>query len=41
MREVCRDWKEKTVSLVADGANVMLEERNGVYAESSSVIPTI
>jgi len=28
---VCRDWKEKTVALGADGANVMLGERNGVY----------
>lgn len=31
MTEVCRDWKEKTLVLGADGASVMLRERNGVY----------
>ena len=31
MTEVCRDWKEKTVALGADGANVILGEITGVY----------
>lgn len=31
MTEVCGDWKEKTVALGADGANVMLGEISGVY----------
>ena len=41
MREVCRDWKEKTVAPGADGANVMLGERNGVYGLLEQEIPQI
>lgn len=41
MREVCRDWKEKTVALGADGANVMLGEISGVYGLLKQEIPHI
>ena len=39
MKEVYRDWREKTVSLRADEANVMLGERNGVYGLLRQEIP--
>ena len=41
MGEVCRDWKEKRVSLGADGTNVILGERNGVYGLLRQEIPRI
>lgn len=41
MTEVCRDWKEKTVALGADGANVMLGEISGVYGLLKQEIPHI
>ena len=41
MTEVCRDWKEKTVALGADGANVMLGEISGVYGLLEQEIPHI
>ena len=41
MTEVCRDWKEKTVALEADGANVMLGEISGVYGLLKQEIPHI
>ena len=41
MTEVCRDWKKKTVALGADGANVMLRERNGVHGLLKQEIPHI
>ena len=41
MTEVFRDWKEKTVALGADGANVMLGEISGVYGLLKQEIPHI
>ena len=41
MTEVCGDWKEKTVALGADGANVMLGEISGVYGLLKQEIPHI
>ena len=41
MAELCRDWKDKTVALGADGAAVMLGEKRGVYALLKHEIPHI
>ncbi|CAH3166703.1 unnamed protein product [Pocillopora meandrina] len=41
MTEMCRDWKEKTVALGADGANVILGEISGVYGLLKQEIPHI
>ena len=41
MTGVCRDWKEKTVALGPDGANVMLGKLSGVYALLKQEIPHI
>ena len=41
MGELCRDWKERTVALGADGAAVMLGEKSGVYALLQREIPHV
>lgn len=41
MTEVCRDWKEKTVTPGADEANVMLGEISCVYGLLKQEIPHI
>ena len=41
MAELCRDWKDKTVAMGADGAAVMLGEKSGVCALPKHEIPHI